>query len=137
MPATPTGRSLFHGYTYSAHPAACAAALATLNIFRDEKLFERAKALSPLFLEAVFGLRNLPQITDLRGYGMMAGIQLKPRETPGEAGSLAQRRLFDAGLHVKATGDALIVAPAFVTTEDEIGRMIEVLQKVLGRAEMG
>lgn len=128
---------LFHGYTYSAHPVACAAALATLNIYRDETLFERARALSPLFLEAIFGLRNLPQITDLRGYGMMAGIQLKPRATPGEAGSLAQRRLFDAGLHVKATGDALIVAPAFVASENEIGRMVEVLQKVLGRAEMG
>ena len=128
---------LFHGYTYSAHPVACAAALATLNVYRDEKLFERAKALSPLFLEAIFGLRNLPQVTDLRGYGMMAGIQLKPGTTPGAAGSLVQRRLFDAGLHVKATGDALIVAPAFVASEDEIGRMVEVLQKVLGRAELG
>ncbi len=123
---------LFHGYTYSAHPVACAAALATLNIYRDEKLFERAKAMSPIFLDAIFGLRNLPQIADLRGYGMMAGIQLKPRATPGEAGSIVQRQLFEAGLHVKATGDALIVAPAFIATEDEIGQMTDILQKVLG-----
>ncbi|MCQ0988737.1 aminotransferase class III-fold pyridoxal phosphate-dependent enzyme [Jiella marina] len=128
---------LFHGYTYSAHPVACAAALAALNIYRDEKLFERAKAFSPTFLGAVFGLRNLAQVVDLRGYGMMSGIQLKPGETPGQKGSLVQRALFDAGLHVKATGDAVIFAPAFVTSEDELGKMIDILRKVLGQADLG
>ncbi|MCW4116889.1 aminotransferase class III-fold pyridoxal phosphate-dependent enzyme [Aurantimonas sp. MSK8Z-1] len=127
---------LFHGYTYSAHPVACAAALATLDIYRDEALFERAAALSPVFLDAIFGLRNLAQVTDLRGYGMMAGIQLKPGAAPGAKGSLVQRLLFDAGLHVKATGDALIVAPAFVASEDEIAQMVAVLQQVLGRSDL-
>lgn len=126
----------FHGYTYSAHPVACAAALAALDIYEGEGLFDRAAAFSPTFLDAVFGLRNLPQVTDLRGYGMMSGIQLKPTETPGEKGSIVQRLLFDEGLHVKATGDALIFAPALVTTEDDLSAMVDVLRRVLGRSDI-
>jgi beta-alanine--pyruvate transaminase len=127
---------LMHGYTYSAHPVACAAAIASLNIYRDEGLFERSKAMSDTFLDAVFGLRNLPQVYDLRGYGMISGIQLTPGKAPGEKGSLVQRLLFQEGLHVKATGDALIFAPAFVVTEDEIGQMTDILRKVLGRSDL-
>jgi beta-alanine--pyruvate transaminase len=127
---------LFHGYTYSAHPVACAAGLASLDIYRDEGLFERGRAMSPKLLDLVFGLRNLPQVADLRGYGMISGIQLKPGASPGEKGSLVQRLLFDAGLHVKATGDALIFAPAFVVEEDDLARMGEILQKVLGRGDI-
>ncbi len=126
---------LMHGYTYSAHPVACAAALATLKIYEDEDLFARGKALSNVFLDEVFSLRNLAQVTDLRGYGMMAGIQLLPGEAPGAKGSLVQRQLFDEGLHVKATGDALIFAPALVTSESDLGAMVEILQRVLGRSK--
>lgn len=127
---------LMHGYTYSAHPVACAAALASLNIYRDEKLFDRAKAMSPTFLDAVFGLRNLPQVYDLRGYGMLAGIQLTPGATPGEKGSKVQRLLFAEGLHLKATGDALLFAPALIAGEDDIAAMADILRRVLGRADI-
>jgi beta-alanine--pyruvate transaminase len=127
---------LMHGYTYSAHPVACAAALASLNIYRDDGLFARGQAMSDTFLDAVFSLRNLAQVHDLRGYGMISGIQLTPGKAPGEKGSLVQRLLFKEGLHVKATGDALIFAPALVTTEDEIGAMTDILRKVLGRSEL-
>ena len=127
---------LMHGYTYSAHPVACAAALAALDIYENDDLFARAKALSSAFLDGVFGLRNLPQVADLRGYGMLAGIQLKPGDAPGVKGSIVQRLLFNEGLHLKATGDALLFAPAFVSSEEDIARMVEVLQKVLGRADL-
>ncbi|MBO0344487.1 aminotransferase class III-fold pyridoxal phosphate-dependent enzyme [Roseibium sp. CAU 1637] len=127
---------LMHGYTYSAHPVACAAALATLGIYEKDGLFARGRALSPTFLDAVFSLRNLPQVSDLRGYGMMSGIQLTPGATPGAKGSLVQRKLFDAGLHVKATGDALIFAPPLVTEEGDLGAMVDILQKVLGQVEL-
>ncbi|QFT00747.1 Omega-amino acid--pyruvate aminotransferase [Labrenzia sp. THAF191b] len=127
---------LMHGYTYSAHPVACAAALATLDIYKTEGLFERAASLSSTFLDGVFSLRNLPHVHDLRGHGMMSGIQLTPGETPGAKGSLVQRKLFDEGLHVKATGDALIFAPALTTSEEDLSMMIDVLQKVLGKAEL-
>ncbi|SHN19086.1 aminotransferase class III-fold pyridoxal phosphate-dependent enzyme [Roseibium suaedae] len=127
---------LMHGYTYSAHPVACAAALATLKIYEDDKLFEHGKALSEVFLDGVFSLRNLPQVSDLRGYGMMSGIQLTPGDTPGAKGSIVQRRLFAEGLHVKATGDALIFAPALVSTEDDLAAMVDVLRKVLGASDL-
>jgi beta-alanine--pyruvate transaminase len=127
---------LMHGYTYSAHPVACAAALATLDIYRDHDLFGGAKAMSEIFLDQVFSLRNLPQVSDLRGYGLMAGIQLTPGAAPGAKGSIVQRKLFDAGLHVKATGDALIFAPAFVTSEDELTGMVDILRTVLGDAAL-
>lgn len=127
---------LMHGYTYSAHPVACAAALATLGIYRSENLFERGAQLSARFLDGVFSLRNLPQVYDLRGYGMISGIQLTPGETPGQKGSIVQRRLFNEGLHVKATGDALIFAPALTTGEDDLEKMVEVLQKVLGSTDL-
>ncbi|KJE34823.1 omega amino acid--pyruvate aminotransferase [Thalassospira sp. HJ] len=122
----------FHGYTYAAHPVACAAGIAALDIYAKDKLFERANDLSSHFLDGVFGLRNLPHVSDLRGYGMMSGIQLTPGDAPGAKGSWAQRTLFDEGLHVKATGDAIIFAPAFVSTEQDIDDMVAILQKVLG-----
>jgi beta-alanine--pyruvate transaminase len=125
----------FHGYTYSAHPVACAAGIATLGIYEKEGLFARGKALSPFFLDAVFGLRNLAQVSDLRGYGMMAGIQLTPGASPGAKGSWAQRELFKQGLHLKATGDALIFAPALVASEQDITDMVAILQSVLGRTD--
>ena len=114
----------FHGYTYSAHPLACAAALAALDIYRDEALFARAQALSPYFLDMVFSLRDLPIVTDIRGMGSLAAVDLAPGATPGARGHLLQQRLWDAGLHLKTTGDCAILAPAFVAEKahiDEIG----------------
>ena len=134
--ATGDRPEFFHGYTYSAHPVACAAALATLRIYEDEDLFGRASRMSDAFLDAVFSLRNLPQIVDLRGQGMLAGIQLAPGAAPGLKGSVVQRALFAEGLHIKATGDALILAPALVANEDDIGRMIDLLRTVLGRGDL-
>ena len=76
----------FHGYTYSGHPGPCAAGLATMDIYEREGLFERARALSPYFLDAVFGLQDLPVVTDIRGYGMFAAIDLAPSGMPGRRG---------------------------------------------------
>ena len=104
----------FHGYTYSAHPAACAAGLATLDIYRKERLFERARSLAPAFQDAMFALQDLPIVKDVRGYGLLAGIEVHPGRTPGARGTELQGRLFDRGLHVKTTGDVAIIAPAFI-----------------------
>lgn len=132
--AAPAGAiELPHGYTTSAHPAACAAALATLDIYEQERLFDRAAAMSGYFLDAVFGLCDLPLVTDIRGYGMLAGIDLAPGRTPGKRGYEIQRRLFDAGLHVKATGDALIVAPALIAQQRHIDDICGLLREVLVR----
>src|ERR1700681_2739313 len=95
------GVELFHGYTYSAHPAACAAGIATLDIYDKEGLFDRAAEMSPYFLERLFALKDMKQITDIRGYGLLGGIDLAPTERPGQRGSDAQKKLFHAGMHIK------------------------------------
>ena len=122
---------LFHGYTYSGHPAACAAGLATLDIYRDEQLFERGKQLSGYFQDSIFALKEHAVVTDIRGYGMLAGIDIAQSGAPGNAGIAIQKALFHSGLHVKATGDALIVAPPLVSTEAHIDEMCQKLKRVL------
>lgn len=130
------GPEFFHGYTYSGHPVACAAALASLDIYRNEDLFAKGEKLSPYFLECVSGLRGLPQVSDLRGYGMLSGIQLTPGDAPGAKGSRVQRALYDAGLHVKTTGDAIIFAPALVAERQHVDAMIEILKTTLGQENL-
>ncbi len=122
---------LFHGYTYSGHPAACAAGLATLDIYRDEQLFERGKSLSGYFQNAIFELQELDIVADIRGYGMIMGIDLKPADMPGSVGVSVQKKLFHAGLHVKATGDALIVAPPLIATAAHVDEICIKLRTVL------
>ncbi len=130
--AAPEGAvEFFHGYTYSAHPVACAAALAALGIYEKEKLFERAARLSGPFLDAVYSLRDCGLVTDIRGIGMIAGFDVAPGDTPGARGAELQKRLFANGLHVKFTGDTAIVAPPFVIEEDEIGEIISILRATL------
>jgi len=123
---------LFHGYTYSAHPGACAAGLATLDIYEKEKLFERAAGLSDYFLDSMFALQDLPVVTDMRGYGLMAGFDLEPDGAgPGARGLEVQKRLFKAGLHVKFTGDAGIVAPPLISEREHIDEIHRMLRGVL------
>jgi beta-alanine--pyruvate transaminase len=129
--APPAAVELFHGYTYSAHPAACAAGIAALEIYEREGLFERAAALSPYFLERVFALRDLKQITDIRGYGLLAGFDLAPAERPGRRGYEATKKLFAAGMHIKFTGDAGILAPALVAETAHIDEMCRLLREVI------
>ncbi|MBP7660649.1 MAG: aminotransferase class III-fold pyridoxal phosphate-dependent enzyme, partial [Burkholderiaceae bacterium] len=125
------GVEFFHGYTYSAHPAACAAGLAMMDIFRDEKLIERAAQMTPYFLESMFALKDLAIVSDIRGVGMMAAIDVAPDATPGARGHEAQKRLFDAGLNLKNTGDALIIAPPFVAERHHIDEIAGKLRAVL------
>lgn len=122
---------LFHGYTYSAHPGPCAAGLATLDIYKKEKLFERAAALSGYFLDSMFALQELPVITDIRGYGLMAGFDLDPGDqAPGARGLEVQKRLFKSGLHVKFTGGTGIVAPPLISKKEHIDEICRILREV-------
>jgi beta-alanine--pyruvate transaminase len=124
---------LFHGYTYSGHPASCAAGLATLDIYAKERLFDRAAELSSFFLESVFALSDLPVITDIRGYGMLAGFDIAPAGTPGARGHEVQKRLFDAGLHIKTTGDSGIIAPPLIIEKEQISGLCGILRQVLSK----
>ncbi len=129
--APPGSIELFHGYTYSAHPAACAAGIAALDIYEKEGLFERAAEMSPYFLDRLFSLKDVKQITDIRGYGMLGGFDVAPGERPGVRGPEVQKKLFAAGLHVKFTGDSGIVAPALVAEKKHIDEIVRILREVI------
>src|SRR4029450_11869126 len=124
---------LAHGYTYSAHPLACAAGLATLDIYRDEKLFERARELEAKFADAVMSLRKEPDVVDIRTVGLTAGIDLAPlADTPGKRGFNGLNSAFhDNDLMVRVAGDTLVLTPPLIITEDQIGEIIEKVTKVI------
>ncbi len=121
----------FHGYTSGGHPVAAAAAIATLEIYQREELFARGEALSSYFIDQIFTLCDLPVVTDIRAYGLIAGIDLAPDGKPGVRGYRLQKALFDSGLHVKTTGDAAIIAPALVAERQDIDQIVSILRRAL------
>ena len=123
----------FHGYTFSGHPAACAAGNVTQDIFQREGLFERANKMSGYFADAVHSLKDIEAIKDIRSYGLMAAVEVKPRGAPGSLGTKLQKELFWNGLHVKFTGDSGILAPQFVVEEKHIDEMVDKLRKTLSK----
>ena len=121
----------FHGYTYSGHPAACAAGLATLDIYRDEGLFERAASSRRTSSRRIFSLRGTPHITDIRGYGMLAAFDVESDGMPGRRGHLLQKKLFDNGLNLKTTGDCALIAPPLIAEKDHIDVIADILRKTV------
>lgn len=124
---------LFHGYTYSGHPLAVAAGLATLDVYRDEGLFERAKALEGKFADAMMSLRSKPNVVDIRPIGLICGIDLEPiAGKPGVRGYDALERMYhEHDLYVRVTADTLVVAPPLIATESDIADITERIAKVL------
>ena len=117
---------LFHGYTYSGHPVACAAGLATLDIYEREGLFERAASLAPLWEEAVHALRGSPHVIDVRNLGLVAGIELEPR--PNEPGKRAYEVLMDCfenGVLVRQAGDIIALSPPLIVEEGQIHQIVD------------
>jgi len=124
---------LTHGYTYSAHPLACAAGLATLQIYRDENLFERARSLEPKFADAVMSLRKEPNVVDIRTIGLTAGIDLAPRpDLPGKRGfDGLNSAFFDNDLMLRTAGDTLVLTPPLIISEEQIGEIVDKVGKVI------
>ena len=116
---------LFHGYTYSAHPLACAAGLATLDLYRDERLFDRARALEPLWADAAMGLKGLPNVLDIRCVGLTAGIDLASRpDAVGRRGYEAMEQAFTRhNLVIRIAGDTIALTPPLIVSESEIGEI--------------
>ena len=119
---------LFHGYTYSGIPISVAAALAVQDIFEKEDIFKRAKELAPYFQEGLFSLQDIDVVENIRGYGMMGGIDIKMDTKPGRAGLATFKHCYDAGVNFKATGDCLIIAPMFICEKKHIDEIIEKLR---------
>ena len=129
MDASPKGAvELFHGYTYSGIPIAVAAALAVQDIFEKEDIFKRVKELAPYFQEGLMSLKDLEAVENIRGYGMMGGIDMKMDQKPGRAGLTTFKHCYDAGVNFKATGDCLIIAPMFISEKKHIDEIIEKLR---------
>ena len=127
--AAPKGAvELFHGYTYSGIPISVAAALAVQDIFEKDDIFKRAKELAPYFQEGLFSLKDIDVVENIRGYGMMGGIDIRKDKKPGKAGLETFKHCYDAGVNFKATGDALIIAPMFICEKKHIDEIIEKLR---------
>ena len=132
MQAPPNTIELFHGYTYSGHPMAMAAGLATLEIYKEEKLFERAAALSAPWQEALHSLRGLPHVIDLRNIGMVGAIELAPRPgAPGARGMEIFVKAFESGLLVRSAGDIIALSPPLVFTEQHFDQVFTTLRALL------
>jgi beta-alanine--pyruvate transaminase len=132
MQGPPGAIELFHGYTYSAHPTACAAGLATLSIYQDEKLLTRARETSVIFEAALHALRELPHVIDIRNYGLVAGIELDP--IPGSPGARAfgiYLKCFERGLLIRTTGDTIALSPALIIEPAQIEELFGILSQAL------
>ncbi len=135
LEASADGIELPHGYTYSGHPVAAAAALATLDIYREEALFERADAISPAFEQAVHGLRDARHVIDIRNLGLVAGIELAPGTKPGARGMTVLQHCFEAGLLVRVTGDTIALSPPLIIEESQIDQIVQTLRDVLAMVD--
>jgi beta-alanine--pyruvate transaminase len=118
---------LFHGYTYSGHPLACAAALASLDVYRDEKLFERAKTLEPKWCDALMSLRGLPNVLDIRCLGLTGAIDLAASSGGvGARGYKAVEHSFhEAGIMIRISGDTIELTPPLIISEEQIGEIVD------------
>jgi beta-alanine--pyruvate transaminase len=118
---------LFHGYTYSGHPLACAAALASLDVYRDEKLFERAKTLEPKWYDALMSLKGLPNVLDIRCLGLTGAVDLAASSGGGGArGYKAVEHSFhEAGIMIRISGDTIELTPPLIISEDQIGEIVD------------
>ncbi len=125
---------LFHGYTYSGHPVACAAGLATLGIYRDEGLLTRVSAIETAWTQALHTLRDAPHVIDVRTIGLMAGVELAPRDgAPGARGYEVLVDAFESGLLVRTTGDIIALSPPLVAGTEHIDEIVAKLTAVLRR----
>ena len=124
---------LFHGYTYSAHPLACAAGLATLDVYRDEDLFGRAKSLEGKWADAAMSLKGTPGVLDIRTLGLVAAVDLASRpDTYGKRAYEAMEKAFhEHGLMFRITGDTIALSPPLIISEEEIGEIFEKVGKVI------
>ncbi|GAB2884312.1 aspartate aminotransferase family protein [Paralcaligenes sp. KSB-10] len=130
--AAANGIEFFHGYTYSGHPLATAAILATLGIYERDQLFQRANTMAPVFEKAAHGLENARHVVDVRNLGLVAGIELESRSgAPGARAAEAFKKCFDQGLMVRYTGDILAVSPPLIIDEAQIAQLFETIAAVL------
>ncbi|KFX71110.1 omega amino acid--pyruvate aminotransferase [Pseudomonas taeanensis MS-3] len=132
----PDGIELFHGYTYSGHPVACAAALATLNIYTRDKLFERAIELEGYWQDALHSLQDLPNVIDIRAIGLVGAVQLAPNQQGvGKRGYQVFEQCFQNDLMVRVTGDTIAMSPPLIVEKPQIDTLVEKLADSIRQAQ--
>ncbi len=131
--ATPVGGiELMHGYTYSGHPMAAAAVVATQKLYVDEQIFARAAAMAPYFEEAMHSLRDARHVIDVRSLGLVGGIELEPRAgAPGKRAYEAFVKCFEAGVLVRTTGDIFALSPPLIIEKAHVDQIVTTLRDVL------
>src|SRR5438552_1551034 len=128
----PDGIELFHGYTYSGHPLACAAGLGTLETFEEEGLFERAASLDAYWQDAAHALKDARHVVDIRNLGLVAGIELEPRKgAPGRRAYETFVKSFEAGVLIRYTGDTIAFSPPLIIEKPQIDRIFETTRSIL------
>ena len=126
---------LFHGYTYSAHPLACAASHAALDTYREEGLFERAAEMSPYWEEALHSLKGAPHVIDIRNLGLVGAIELEP--IPGSPTKRAFDiflKCYEAGAMIRTTGDTLALTPPLIIEKEQIDQLVDIIRTELNAA---
>jgi len=128
----PDGIELFHGYTYSGHPLACAAGLGTLETFEEEGLFERAASLDQYWQDAAHALKDARHVVDIRNLGLVAGIELEPRRgAPGRRAYETFVKSFEAGVLIRYTGDTIAFSPPLIIEKPQIDRIFQTAREIL------
>lgn len=126
----------FHGFTYSAHPLACATALATLDVYREQALFERSQHLESHFENAIHGLRGLANIIDIRNFGLVGAIELEPiYNQPGERAFRIFEYCFNKGLLIRITGDTIALSPPLIIEKDEIDTIVSIISDAINATQ--
>ena len=132
MAGPPEVIELFHGYTYSGHPLACAAGLAALDVYEELGLFERAATIAPKWEEALHGLKGEPHIADIRNVGILGVVELAPRRSEaGARGSQVAQACYEDGVLVRASGDSIVLSPPLIINEDQIGQVVDAIRSAL------
>jgi len=132
LEGSPGGIEFFHGYTYSGHPLAAAAAIASIRIHQEEDLAGRVRDLAPYWQEAAHSLRGAPFVTDIRDCGLIAGVELEPvKDRPTERGMRVLQRCFDDGLLVRVTGDIVALSPPLTIERRHVDRIFDTLDRAL------
>ncbi|MFZ6758902.1 aspartate aminotransferase family protein [Undibacterium sp. Ji50W] len=128
----PAGIELFHGYTYSGHPLACAAGLASLKVFKEEKVLEHAQSMTAYWEDALHSLKGLPHVIDLRNVGLIGAIELE--SMPGKVGARAMaayKKAFAEGVLVRTTGDIIAMSPPLILEKKHIDQLFGKLTDIL------
>ena len=127
---------LFHGYTYSGHPVAAAAARAALEVYAEEELFERARQLEPVLEDALHALRGARHVIDVRNLGLVGAVELEPAAgAPGRRGAAVFRGCFDRDAIVRVTGDTIALSPPLIIEESQIRQIVDTVDQVLGELD--